>query len=69
MITAVDTNVLLDVLLSGARFLSQSIQALEDATAAGSLVICDPVYADLCLHFDEQSTGTGGRYGGFRSSC
>ncbi len=55
MITAVDTNVLLDVLLSDARFLSHSMEALEDATAAGSLVICDPVYAELCVHFEKQS--------------
>ena len=51
MITAVDTNVLLDVLLENPNFADQSIQALEDASAAGSLVICDIVFAELCVHF------------------
>lgn len=55
MITAVDTNVLLDVLLPDARWVSQSSRALEDAATAGSLVICDPVYAGLCVHFEKQS--------------
>lgn len=55
MITAIDTNVLLDVLLPDPRFLSQSARALEDAATAGSLVICDPVFAELCVHFDNQS--------------
>ncbi|MGD0693924.1 MAG: type II toxin-antitoxin system VapC family toxin [Terriglobia bacterium] len=54
MITAIDTNVLLDILLPNPRFVSQSSLALEDA-ASGSLVICDPVYAELCVHFDHQS--------------
>ena len=55
MITAVDTSVLLDILLPDERFLSQSSRALEEATTAGSLVICDPVYAELCVHFEKQS--------------
>lgn len=55
MITAIDTNVLLDVLLPDPKFLSQSTRALEDAANAGSLVICDPVYAELCVHFEKQS--------------
>ena len=54
MITAVDTNILLDILLPNARYVSQSTRALEDA-ASGSLVICDPVYAELCVHFESQS--------------
>jgi predicted nucleic acid-binding protein len=54
MITAIDTNVLLDILIADARFLARSRRALEDAAAAGSLVICDLVYAELCVHFETQ---------------
>jgi len=53
MISAVDTNILLDILLPNAGFVAQSTQALEDA-ASGALVICDPVYAELCVQFDQQ---------------
>jgi predicted nucleic acid-binding protein len=52
MITAIDTNVLLDVLLPNVAFVAQSSQALEGCSTSGSLVICDLVYAELCLHFE-----------------
>jgi predicted nucleic acid-binding protein len=51
MITAIDTNVLLDVLIPNERFVDRSLAALEEASALGSLVICDPVYAELCGQF------------------
>ena len=51
MITALDTNVLLDILLANEKFVEISTQALEEAAAAGSLVVCDLVYAELCAHF------------------
>ena len=51
MITAVDTNILLDILLPNPSFCDVSVQALEDSAVAGSLVICDLVYAELCVHF------------------
>jgi len=54
MITAVDTNVLLDILLPDEQFAGRSTRALESAAAAGSMVICDIVYAELCVHFDLQ---------------
>jgi len=54
MITAVDTNVLLDVLLPNNAFFQRSVQALEAAAAAGGMVICDLVYAELCAHFSTQ---------------
>lgn len=55
MITAIDTNVLLDILLPDERFFSASSRALEQAATKGSLVICDLVYAELCVHFKSQS--------------
>jgi len=50
MITAIDTNVLLDILVPNERFFQASADALQES-AAGSLVICDMVYAELCVHF------------------
>ncbi len=55
MITAIDTNVLLDILLPNEEFIDASVRALEDAASSGSLVICDLVYAELCIHFLSQS--------------
>lgn len=55
MITAIDTNVLLDILLPDERLFSASNRALEQAATGGSLVICELVYAELCVHFTSQS--------------
>ena len=55
MITAVDTNILLDILLPNETFCDRSGNALEGAAAAGSLIICDLVYAELCVHFESQA--------------
>ena len=54
MITAIDTNVLLDILVPNEQFYDASARALEDAASAGSLVISDIVYAELCIHFEIQ---------------
>ena len=54
MITALDTNVLLDILLPSVEFCDISARALEDSAIGGSLVICDIVYAELCAHFQTQ---------------
>lgn len=54
MITAVDTNILLDILLPNEDFVQRSGKALEAAATAGSLVICELVYAELCVGFDSQ---------------
>jgi predicted nucleic acid-binding protein len=53
MITAIDTNVLLDILIPNEAFYEASAEALQEA-ATGSLVICDIVYAELCVHFRSQ---------------
>lgn len=55
MITAIDTNVLLDILVPNEQFYDASLQALEAAAGDGSLVICDLVYAELCIHFHTQN--------------
>ncbi len=55
MITAIDTNVLLDILAPDPEYFERSLQALEEAAQAGSLVVCDLVYAELCVHFQHQT--------------
>lgn len=54
MITAIDTNILLDILVPNEDFYEASAQALQDAAGGGSLVISDLVYAELCIHFASQ---------------
>ena len=54
MITAIDTNILLDVLVPNEDFYEASANALQEAAAEGTLVISDIVYAELCIHFEIQ---------------
>jgi len=59
MITAIDTNILLDILLPDEQFFDASAEALENSANSGSLVICDLVYAELCVHFPTQKACDG----------
>ncbi|MCH7577335.1 MAG: type II toxin-antitoxin system VapC family toxin [Chloroflexi bacterium] len=54
MISAVDTNILLDVLIPDAPHGDESEHALAEALRAGAVLISDPVYAELAVHFAEQ---------------
>jgi predicted nucleic acid-binding protein len=54
MITAVDTNVLLDVFLPDTRFAESSATLLKQAYDEGALVICDIVYAELVPQFGDR---------------
>ena len=47
MITAVDTNVLLDVFTSSDEYGPLSSEWLDDAYNAGAVIVCDIVYAEL----------------------
>lgn len=47
MVTAVDTSVLLDVLLNDPQHASASISALRQAATEGSLVICETALAEI----------------------
>ncbi|MBT4502632.1 MAG: PIN domain-containing protein [Gemmatimonadetes bacterium] len=51
MITALDTNILLDLLIPNPRFLDASRGALERAHAQGPLILCETVYAELASQF------------------
>jgi predicted nucleic acid-binding protein len=56
VITAVDTNVLLDVFAKDAEFATRSASALKRAIAEGSLIACDVVWAETGSWFaDAQS--------------
>ena len=47
MVTAVDSSVLLDVLLNDPRYVSPSITALRRAAAEGSLAVSEVVIAEI----------------------
>ena len=54
MITAVDTNVLLDLLIPGFAEMELAADQLERASGEGKLIVSEVVYAELAAHF---STG------------
>ena len=54
MITAVDTNILLDVLVPGQQYAESSEDAFTKSLLAGPIVISESVYAELAGRF---STG------------
>ena len=56
MISAVDTNVLLDVFLPDKRFAEQSASLLKLAYDEGALIICEIVYAELVGQFSDRRT-------------
>ena len=56
MISAVDTNVLLDVFLPDKRFAEQSARLLKLAYDEGALIICEIVYAELVPQFSDRHT-------------
>ena len=51
MITAVDTNILLDVLVPGQPHAEFSEEALAESLRAGPILVSEPVYAELAAHF------------------
>jgi predicted nucleic acid-binding protein len=51
MTTAVDTNILLALLIPGAIHAAYAATALADAAAEGALILCEAVYAELSEHF------------------
>lgn len=54
MISAIDTCILLDVLLPDPVHLTASKALLDKAGAEGALVICEAVYAELACQFSTQ---------------
>ena len=56
MITAVDTNVLLDVFLGDERYGPESQARLRHAYDTGAILVCDVVYAELAPAFGLRQT-------------
>lgn len=52
MITSVDTNVLLDILLADELHVDASKRLIDAAYADGALIICEVVYSELAAQFD-----------------
>ena len=55
MITAVDTNILLDLFLPDPAHGANSMKSLETAYEQGALVICGAVYAELAPQFEDRN--------------
>lgn len=55
MITAVDTNVLLDILRGDEQHGPESRDRLSSAYDSGAVVICDIVYAELVPAFNDRA--------------
>lgn len=54
MVTAIDTNILLDIFLPDPAHGEKSLALLEKAYEQGALVICGIVYAELAPQFPER---------------
>ncbi len=56
MITAVDTNVLLDVFRTDSLHHAQSCERLRRAYDSGAVIVCDLVYAELVPAFPSRAS-------------
>lgn len=55
MISAVDTNILLDLLIGDSEHAGESEQRLNEAADAGTLIISEPVYAEMSPRFADSA--------------
>jgi predicted nucleic acid-binding protein len=58
VITAVDSNILLDVFQADARFGRRSADALEQSLADGAVVACEVVWSEIVAAFGSASAAT-----------
>ena len=54
MITAVDTNIILDVLIPGEPFGKSSKELLDRHLSKGKLILCEVVFAELAARFPSE---------------
>ena len=54
MITAVDTNILLDILIPDEPHAEASKRLLDKHLASGKLILCEIVFAELAAHFPSE---------------
>jgi predicted nucleic acid-binding protein len=55
MTTAVDTNIILDILIPDELFADSSKALLERHLAAGQLILCEVVFAELAAQFQAEA--------------
>jgi hypothetical protein len=55
MILAIDTCILLDILLPDPQFGASSQELIKRASSMGRLIICDTIYAELSPQFEEKT--------------
>jgi predicted nucleic acid-binding protein len=55
VITALDTNAILDLLIPGSSHAASSRNALQRAARSGRMIIAEAVYAELSAHFGDQA--------------
>jgi predicted nucleic acid-binding protein len=55
MITAIDNNIILDVLIPGEPFCRSSKALLDRHVSEGQLIICEVVYAELAAWFSSEA--------------
>jgi len=55
MITALDTNILLDIFVPGSAHEADSSSRLDDAYAHGALIICEAAHAELAGAFQSEN--------------
>ena len=55
MITAVDTNIILDILIPGEPFSDSSKELLDAHLSKGKLILCEVVVAELAARFSSES--------------
>jgi hypothetical protein len=54
MITAIDTNILLDILIPDEAHMTSSKKVLDEYLSRGQLIICELVYAELSSQFSDE---------------
>lgn len=55
MISAVDTNILLDLFIPGSAHGARAAQLLAEANQSGAVVLSEAVYAELAAHFADRN--------------
>lgn len=55
MITAVDTNILLDLFTPGSPYGDRARQLLTEAISDGAVLLSEAVYAELAAHFSDRN--------------
>ena len=53
MISATDTNILLDLLQPLGPRVDEAERILDEARRTGALIVCEPVYAEVAAHFEQ----------------